>query len=916
MSANFLGPKPVRSVAAFLWMPQFRLSFQHMSHLAPVFVRTLAGVFAGAGLIAPNHPALLYGSPEVDGSRASFGALMGDVWFALRTQKTSITQWGMFIAVAFLLALAMMACVTTIATLAFGVGATAQAQLFSHPLGDSSVKNHVPAPPYDLAVPAPGTPQGDYGIMMLDKVVRAGAYGKGLPIQNALRDLMLTYNSAVLVVASVILFWMILSVVVDTAKTGQIGGGRHNMVWGPIRIVFALALLIPMGSAGFSSGQYMVMKVAEWGSNLGTNAWEHYVKGTLSDSNVIANQSATPATEFLRSYEKMWLCVVSYNAMMEKTGSSERMAKRKLADKAYDGKNQYQWVAPDGRSCGALTYKNSENTYQAMMDFTGTKKDSITDMLDSMLEEMKENMRQAYVRALLGEKEEPGLGLGLEKELQKAACRFASTTVFFNKDPDLGILQKQPECAGAVLAPLLTPQTLGYNDLIAINEAFGKAVGPVLQAELNKARVRLQDSKMLDMMTQRGWAGMGAWYHRISQINGVAASLIDAPFSVAGNSLPDSTDTESTSEDSAAHQVPKDASKVLKAFDDWWLGYATSGSGSSTAQRDKATGALAPTAMNPEDLDKSSGLWDTLKGLVKGARSVISGTWLTNLIVEKMGFNTGYGAEVLIKMVGGNDVYPLAQLAAIGHMILGLGMGIQVGLLVVQVLVQGATIGALAGLGIWDMIGSLGTILMIAGLMLKIYVPLIPFMRVIFAVLTWIISVFEAVVMVPIAALAHLSLDGDGLAGGAKNVWILWLNILLRPILTVIGFVGALLVFNAFVSFFNDNFTKSLVHGMPADGLTYVITLVAYMVIYVFIIYTAANTVFKLLDIIPSAMMRWMGGSPDHSFDNNSDSDAMLAASNFMRGNHIRVRGKEGGGKDGGGSKDSAGVKPAPKGDG
>ncbi len=877
MSDSFLGPKPVRSVAAFLWMPQFRLSFQHMSHLAPVFVRTLAGIFAGAGLIARNHPALLYGSPEVNSRDAGFSALMGDAWFGLRTRKTDITQWGLFIGVALLLALTFMALLTTIATLAFGVGASAQAQLFSHPMpGDSSVNGHTPSPPYDMAVPAPGTPQGDYGIMMLDKVVRAGASGKGIPMQNALRDLMLVYNSAVLVIASVILFWMIVTVVVDTAKTGQVGGGRHNMVWGPIRIVFALALLIPLGSAGFSSGQYMVMKIAEWGNNLGTNAWNAYVMGTMSANNIVSDQATSPATALIKDYEKMWVCAVSYNAAMQKINSPERMEKQSSIGNPLDGKRQFELVASDNHSCGTLVYEDSNYGIDLVNTYVRSGWIGQADQISQKLDLMKRTMREQYSTIFFS----------LEPKIKQAACRFASTSVLFSSREDRTLLSTQPECAGAGIsvpsegqvATSPTVATLGYGDIQAINAEFGRRVEAALQSQIGALRNAFQDRSMLEMMTERGWAGMGAWYHRIAQINAVTASLTKPPITVTAHNLGTKGD----------HVVIRDTLSILRSYDEWWLAYTVSNGASP--EINSTTGDVQASSVDVSTEGRKTGMMQVLRNLASGDNNVL------DVLLDAMGLGPRLGAKIITVMGGGEGVYPLAQLTTIGDVLVSIGVLLHSVLVILHAVmallstkVEALTFGGgldlapLADAYLFKLLGSFANIFLAAGLTLKFYIPLIPFMRVIFSVLTWIISVFEAVVMVPIAALAHLNLEGEGLAGGAKNVWILWLNVLLRPILTVIGFVGAMLVFNSFVSFFNDNFSKSLSAGLPAGGFANLVAVIVMMVIYVFVIYTVANTVFKMLDIIPSALMRWMGGQADHSFDNDGDKAALIAASNMLR---------------------------------
>jgi len=253
----------------------------------------------------------------------------------------------------------------------YGVGATAQAQIFTNPSGngDSSFNaqntysaSSATSDPFDRFIPPAGTPAGDYGIMMLDKVIRAGAHGQGGPLQSALQNLMLAYNTGIMVIASVIIFWMIVSIVIDTAKTGQVGGGRHNMVWLPIRIVFALALLIPLGSNGFSSGQYMVMKLAEWGSNFGSYAWSEYVKGVGEKMAVVSSGRAEYAGEAVVSYSKMWMCRIAVNANLNliSKDANEYVIEKNTSKHDFYGNlaSKTVYFERDGSRgmCGSITY--------------------------------------------------------------------------------------------------------------------------------------------------------------------------------------------------------------------------------------------------------------------------------------------------------------------------------------------------------------------------------------------------------------------------------------------------------------------------------------------------------------------------------------------------------------------------------
>ncbi len=69
---------------------------------------------------------------------------------------------------------------------------------------------------------------------------------------------------------------------VETAHSGRVMGERGNQIWAPIRLVFAIGLLVPVGGgpagcngggAGLNTGQLLVVTIAQWGSGLASNVW-------------------------------------------------------------------------------------------------------------------------------------------------------------------------------------------------------------------------------------------------------------------------------------------------------------------------------------------------------------------------------------------------------------------------------------------------------------------------------------------------------------------------------------------------------------------------------------------------------------------------------------------------------------------
>jgi len=139
---------------------------------------------------------------------------------------------------------------------------------------------------------------------------------------------------------------------------------------------------------------------------------------------------------------------------------------------------------------------------------------------------------------------------------------------------------------------------------------------------------------------------------------------------------------------------------------------------------------------------------------------------------------------------------------------------------------------------------------------------------------------------VPLWALAHLRIDGDGLPGdAASNGYFLILEIFIRPILTVCGLVASIVIFSTQVRVLNiiwdlvtnnvSGFSDSPIlptlvqedlrfKGTPLDQFFYTI-------IYTMICYMMAVASFKLIDKIPDNILRWAGSGVSSFGDIDQD---------------------------------------------
>jgi conjugal transfer/type IV secretion protein DotA/TraY len=176
-----------------------------------------------------------------------------------------------------------------------------------------------------------------------------------------------------------------------------------------------------------------------------------------------------------------------------------------------------------------------------------------------------------------------------------------------------------------------------------------------------------------------------------------------------------------------------------------------------------------------------------------------------------------------------------------------------------------------AGDAVSGLLFAIATATLTAGIVLYYVLPFMPFIYFFFAVGNWIKGIFEAMVGVPLWALAHIRIDGNGLPGeAAMNGYYMLFEIFLRPILILFGLLASVTIFSAMATVLNGiwplatknvtgaNYDHQGVTGWlqaargPVDQLFFT-------VMYAVILYIMALSSFKLIDLIPNQIMRWLG---------------------------------------------------------
>lgn len=406
-----------------------------------------------------------------------------------------------------------------------------------------------------------------------------------------------------------------------------------------------------------------------------------------------------------------------------------------------------------------------------------------------------------------------------------------------------------------------------------------------------------------------GWAGAALWYHEIANVNGMFMSAVQnlprptrypelmemiAAQKGTRESNPSWADRFNPMlADGRLANLPNPGDQYIAAA--LYAGFKLwGGGGVQTSSQTRKTGSVVIDTINA--IFGTAGLYDLLEGQQQGPST------------------DGYGPADGRTL----NVHPLALLSSLGKGILDAALRN----LLIGVVGQGLgeivdddAAGPLAKV-FGDTAARIAMIGVSIGFVLYYVLPLLPFIYFFVGFSGWIKSIFEAMVAMPLWAVAHIKIDGEGLPGPwATNGYFLLFEIFLRPTLLIFGLIASLNVFTALVNGLNDSFhvVVANVGGYdieqnfasppvtlpisnpvgPSDSLDYLrapLDEFFYTVIYAILVYMLALGNFKLIDQVPNAILRWMGATVSTFKDNSGDPAGELAGKMYRTGEITRAQ--------------------------
>lgn len=263
---------------------------------------------------------------------------------------------------------------------------------------------------------------------------------------------------------------------------------------------------------------------------------------------------------------------------------------------------------------------------------------------------------------------------------------------------------------------------------------------------------------------------------------------------------------------------------------------------------------------------------------------------------------------LLLKMLFGNAKAAaltaggglVQSLAALGASLIGMGVaGIGVILIALTALAFTSVLGAGAmplALYVSGLAMSIILPMILMGITLSVYVPMIPALFWTLGVVAWLLVVAECILLAPVWALAHLEAEGEGMGQRTEKGYAMLLDLLLRPLALVFGFAIATAVLNAAWSLFTAGVggvldvadTMSFIKFFMWLGMVFIIVTIAVQLV---------GTVYRKALDLPDQIVTWIGSSVTSYMGDHATKDPNDSLRGAGRGGgRMPTKGNQGGG--------------------
>jgi conjugal transfer/type IV secretion protein DotA/TraY len=651
---------------------------------------------------------------------------------------------------------------------------------------------------------------------------------------GVLFNLFHSFGAVTLAAVTVLMFYIVSAGLVGTAHEGEALGKRYSTLWTPIRSALAISLLLPLPWCKVSMMQAFILK---------------FVMLSISGANYLANDTV----EFMVKQGGVVSAIAAPMPLAD--GLAEEMLKNMVIQEYFKSRED---ISYGGNGITDTSSTAAGNALTAMVLKEYDVKSFIfsppkINTIDVTLGEGDMGRIKTSclgIDASLCDKEH-SLAIEMANSLRPIARALVSQWVNGDNTP-MDATQEQ-----AFREAVDTYRKGSYDALSAQLDALSSQNNPKL-TELSQS------------VKNNGWTWLGVYYWKIAAINEEAQQKIQTKASIS----------EKINEDDFTRHAGPEFASVMDRYEAFIVRIF--------AGRQKQM-ALAATGSN------LSGMWALMNSFFTDALdSSFSVPGLTGNADNNNTAMTG-GANILARVIAKGD--PIRNLQYLGHQLINTGSNLLVaptathiaskavktaGRLVSWVPVVGKSADK-AAQAIGDEVAKISGFLMpvvlallISGVTLAYYLPALPFILWTSAVVGWLILTMELMVAAFIWAAMHAIPEGEGMAGQhGRQGYMLFLGILMRPALHVIGFVMSFVIISVIGNFVGESYldftTASAQDDAPFGPISQMIGWLATVLLGAGIMIVATHKTFSLITWLPDNILRWAGNNSPSLGEHNDE---------------------------------------------
>lgn len=613
----------------------------------------------------------------------------------------------------------------------------------------------------------------------------------------------LVLNSCILAVGVIWAMYHFGSAMIATGQDGEFLGQKKSSPWFIIRMGVGFTGLVPM-FGGYCGAQVIMLWATMMGVGIANLAMSAAVGVLTSGGSLVAVPVVPQVSLLAKSLFESNLCAAAANrAVANLPNDASVSADGSEVFSASTTNTKIVLMNRNGLSCGGAEIDANAGSQAA----SSASSSNLTAYAPPDTSAMQSSLLSAQQNALAQ----------MEATLSSAAQSYVLAVDS----------QTQPSDPQATI----DQAAQAYQDAIqaAISSESNSMSGMASTIEAN--------------LTRDGWIMLGAWYQSFAQANAqlsdvVAAVATPVPSTDLGN-LPYPQLYQSVMA-SYGQQIEQDASTSL-------AGGALS---TTTAMNNLYTGT--GTGTDPQTVLTQ---WFPGKKLVNDIMSQLSGSAQSGS-AQSGSAQSGNG--------NGMPLNPLIGMKVIGDDIIGAARTFLATSIRDQsdkknnTSASNGTDADTAKEALRPFVVIIAIALFVPGVMLSIYLPMLPFIVWFSGVVSWFMVVAEAMVASPLWAMTHLDGDGEGLGSRTQHGYVFLLNVMFRPVFMVFGFLLAGASVVVLGTLLNTMFGVAM-QNAQYGSTTGLVTMIGFVVLYVGMCQTLCNSAFSLIHVIPDNVFSWIG---------------------------------------------------------